>query len=202
MADQNFMGLHNGVLPFMFYIDPAQYYRLSIRVSGENFSTTMAAIEQTWEDVVPDYPIQLQFSEEIFQRIYSLYTKINIALAGFAAMGLVLAFIGLFGLAAFMAEKRTKEIGLRKVLGASTQQITLLLIWQLSRPVFWALGIALPVAYLASDVYLQFFAERIDTPFSSVLAAGVIAVVFAWLIVAVHAVRVSRTKPVTALRYE
>ena len=202
MQDQNFMGLHNGVLPFMFYVSPERYTRLSVRISGENFPASMAALEQVWADIVPDYPIQLEFSEETFQRIYQLYTMINTALAGFAVMGLVLAFIGLFGLAAFMAEKRTKEIGLRKVLGASTQQIILLLIWQLSRPVMWALCIALPVAYLASDVYLQFFADRIENPLTSVLAAGVVAVVLAWLIVAVHAVRVSRTKPISALRHE
>jgi len=115
---------------------------------------------------------------------------------------LSLAMVGLFGLAAFMAAQRTKEIGVRKVLGASSGQIARLLVWQFSKPVLWALMIALPAAFFASSTYLNFFAERIQSPIVILLVAGVIAVLLAWGTVAGHAYRIARANPVLALRYE
>jgi putative ABC transport system permease protein len=110
--------------------------------------------------------------------------------------------IGLFGLAAFMAAQRTKEIGVRKVLGASSTQIARLLVWQFSTPVIWGLVVALPAAYLASAGYLNFFADRISTTVPILLVAGAVAVMLAWGTVAAHAIRIARANPVYALRYE
>ena len=91
---------------------------------------------------------------------------------------------------------------MRKVLGASDLQIARLLVWQFSRPVMWALVLALPLAWLASNTYLNFFSDRIATAIPILLAAGVIAVLLAWATVAGHAVRIARANPVLALRYE
>ena len=126
----------------------------------------------------------------------------NMALAGFAFIALALALIGLFGLAAFMAAQRTKEIGVRKVLGASSAQIARLLVWQFSKPVAWALALALPAAWFASSQYLNFFADRISSPILVLLVAGAVAVLLAWTTVAGHAIRIARSNPVLALRYE
>ena len=115
---------------------------------------------------------------------------------------LLLSLIGLFGLAAFMAQGRTREIGVRKVMGAKMYQIVRLLIWQFSRPVLWALLVALPLAYFAANIYLDFFADRITFTLPIVVGAGVLAVLFAWGIVAIHAIRVARANPIHALRYE
>ena len=117
-------------------------------------------------------------------------------------MALMLSLIGLFGLAAFMAERRTKEIGIRKVMGASMVQIVQLLIWQFSKPVMWALVIALPLSYFASSTYLNFFADRLTMPAGIVAIAGLLAVVFSWAIVAIHATKIARANPIKALRYE
>ena len=126
----------------------------------------------------------------------------NTALAGFALIALMLALIGLFGLAAFMATQRTKEIGVRKVLGANSAQIVRLLVWQFSKPVMWALAVALPLAYLASNLYLNYFAGSIDTAIPILIVAGAIAVIMAWGTVAGHAIRIARANPILALRYE
>jgi putative ABC transport system permease protein len=101
-----------------------------------------------------------------------------------------------------MAAQRTKEIGMRKVLGASTSQIARLLVWQFSTPVLWALAVALPAAYFASTTYLNFFAERIESPILILVVAGALAVTLAWSTVAAHAIRIARSNPIQALRYE
>jgi putative ABC transport system permease protein len=123
-------------------------------------------------------------------------------LGGFAFVALALSLIGLFGLAAFMAESKTKEIGIRKVMGANLSQIIRLLVWQFSRPVMWALLFALPLAWAASYKYLDFFADRLMMPSGIIAVAGILSVAFAWAVVAVHAIKIARANPIRALRYE
>jgi putative ABC transport system permease protein len=91
---------------------------------------------------------------------------------------------------------------MRKVLGASTAQIARLLVWQFSTPVLWALAVALPAAYFASTNYLNFFSERIDSPVLILIVSGALAVTLAWSTVAGHAIRIARSNPIMALRYE
>jgi putative ABC transport system permease protein len=101
-----------------------------------------------------------------------------------------------------MAAQRTREIGVRKVFGASSVQIARLLVWQFSKPVMWGLAVALPAAFFASQMYLNFFGDRIDSPIFVLLIAGVLAVMLAWGTVAGHVYRIARADPVLALRYE
>ena len=199
---QNIVGLFNSEKPWMFYMSPESLRVGSVRITGGNIIDTVNAIENVWDRVIPEYPIQGRFLDETFEEIYSILKYMNWALAGFAGVALSLAMIGLFGLAAFMAAQRTKEIGVRKVLGANTMQIARLLVWQFSKPVMWALAIALPAAFFASRIYLDFFADRIQSPMLILLAAGAIAVILAWGTVAGHAIRIARSDPVLSLRYE
>ncbi len=199
---QNIVGLFNSEKPWMFYISPDSFRIGSVRVTGGGIIYTVEEIENVWDKIIPEYPMQGRFLDDTFDEVYSILRYMNLALAGFAGVALSLAMIGLFGLAAFMAAQRTKEIGVRKVLGANTTQIARLLVWQFSKPVMWALAIALPAAFFASKVYLDFFADRIDSPTSILLAAGAIAVLLAWGTVAGHAIRIARSNPILALRYE
>ena len=199
---QNIIGLFNEVKPWMFRYAPESLRIGSIRITGGNIMDTVEQIEGAWERVIPEYPIQGQFLDATFDDVYDILKFMNMALAGFAFVALALASVGLFGLAAFMAAQRTKEIGMRKVLGASTAQIARLLVWQFSTPVLWALAIALPAAYFASTQYLNFFAERIESPVLILIVAGALAVVLAWSTVAGHAIRIARSNPILALRYE
>jgi putative ABC transport system permease protein len=199
---QNILGLFNDEQPFIFQYEMANIRVASIRISGGNMLDTIPEIEDVWERVVPEYPVQGLFLDDVFNDVYDVLKYMNMALGGFAIVALSLAMIGLFGLAAFMAAQRTKEIGVRKVLGASSAQIARLLVWQFSQPVMWALAIALPAAFFASKIYLDFFADRIQSPIVILLAAGFIAVMLAWTTVAGHAIRIARANPVLALRYE
>lgn len=199
---QNIIGLFNEVKPWMFTYDPEAFRIGSIRITGGNIMDTVEDIEAAWRRVIPEYPIQGQFLDATFDDVYNILKYMNMALAGFAFVALALASVGLFGLAAFMAAQRTKEIGMRKVLGASTAQIARLLVWQFSTPVLWALAVALPAAYFATTTYLNFFAERIESPVLILIVAGALAVTLAWSTVAGHAVRIARSNPIVALRYE
>jgi putative ABC transport system permease protein len=199
---QNIVGLFNEVKPWMFFYDPNDFRIGSIRITGGSIMDGVEQIEETWNRVIPEYPIQGQFLDETFDSVYNILKFMNSALAGFAFVALALASVGLFGLAAFMAAQRTKEIGMRKVLGASTVQIARLLVWQFSTPVLWALAVALPCAYFASMNYLNFFSDRIDSPVLILIMAGALAVTLAWSTVAGHAIRIARSNPIMALRYE
>lgn len=117
-------------------------------------------------------------------------------------LAILIANLGLFGLAAFTAERRTKEIGLRKALGAESSQIVRLLIWQFSHPVIIAWLIATPVAWFGLDAWLSVYANRIVLTPVPFLVAGGVAIAFAWLTVAGHAARVAARRPIHALRYE
>jgi putative ABC transport system permease protein len=199
---QNIVGLFNSEKPWFYTYQPEAFRVASIRISRGNMMDAVEAIEDVWKSVIPEYPMQGRFLDEVFDDVYKILKYMNMALAGFAFVALALALVGLFGLAAFMAAQRTKEIGIRKVLGANTLQIARLLVWQFSQPVLWALALALPAAYFAANVYLNFFADRIKSPILILLVAGGIAVVFAWGTVAGHAIRIARANPILALRYE
>ena len=202
LPTQNIIGLFNQEKPWMFQYRPESMRIGSIRISGGNIMDTVEQIEDIWDRVIPEYPMQGRFLDEVFDDVYNILEYMNMALAGFAFIAFSLALIGLFGLAAFMAAQRTKEIGMRKVLGASTLQIVRLLVWQFSTPVLWALVVALPGAYFASSIYLNFFADRIESPILTLVLAGALAVTLAWSTVAGHAFRIARSNPIVALRYE
>ncbi|MEM7692116.1 MAG: ABC transporter permease [Pseudomonadota bacterium] len=161
IPDRNFNGLHNKIKPMAFYIDQDWLSAAAIKISSDDLSGTLTAIERVWDEVIPDYPIQQRFLDDVFNDVYVVFQTMNGVLAGFAMIALALALIGLFGLAAFMAERRTREIGIRKVLGARVDQIVRLLVWQFSVPVLWSLLFAMPLAYFSSGLYLNFFDERI-----------------------------------------
>jgi len=199
---QNIIGLYNKDKPWVFLYQPTSLRIGSLRITGSDYMEAVDQIESAWKRVIPEYPIQGRFLDDVFNDVYQILKYMNMALAGFAFVALALALIGLFGLAAFMATQRTREIGIRKVLGANSLQIARLLIWQFSKPVVWALLVAWPAAWFASKSYLEFFAERIDTPILILLVSGLLAVLLAWGTVAGHAIRISRSSPIIALRYE
>ncbi len=202
IEDKNFLGLHNEIKPFVMLTVPDGYREASIKISTDADPQIVKSIEAAWKRVIPDYPMQGRFLTETFQDLFGIFELASKVLSAFALFAFVLALIGLFGLSAFMAEQRTKEIGIRKVHGATPPQVVNLLIWQFSKPVIWATPFALGLAYLASDMYLGFFDDRIGLPYGSLIFAGAIGLLLSWLTVATHAYNVARTNPINALHYE
>jgi putative ABC transport system permease protein len=202
VEDRYFYGLSSKMKPLVMSIRPEEHFYASIRLTGKDVARTLDGLDSVWEGVAGNYPIQRVFLDFYFNTLFRILQAINFVFAAFAGLALSLALIGLFGLSAYMARRRTREIAIRKVMGASVNQIVRLLIWRFSKPVMWSLCIAVPSAYLASGIYLDFFSERIDFVIPVILSACVLAILFAWTIVAVHAIKVSRVKPACSLRYE
>ena len=188
--------------PAIFWVNPAGHTVLNVKLQGHEVPETLAAIDQLWKRLGPPAPINRSFLDQQIESLYRDVTLLSQAMAGFAAVAIFIACLGLFGLATSAAESRTKEIGVRKALGASRADILRLMLWEFNKPVLWASLIAWPVAYFIMRRWLEGFAVRVDVGLWTFPAATLLTVVIAVLTVAGHALLVARSQPVKALRYE
>ena len=201
VENSRFRSLRESVEPTMFY-DRGIYRSLAIRYRSSNPEAVRQNVERVWRRLVPDVPFEGQFADDQLAELYATDAARGQTFAGFSALAVVIACLGLFGLAAFTAERRTREIGIRKVFGARSRDIVRLLAWQFSKPVILANLIAWPVAWWVMRDWLNTFDARIDLGPTPFLLAGLIALAIAIGTVSGHALRVSRTNPIKALRYE
>lgn len=202
VADTRFRGLREPMDAVLYYHTEEPLQFMEVRFADTDPAAVMRHLEATWKRVIPNVPFEAQFADDAAAVLYRADESMGAMFGGFALLAVLIGCLGLFGLAAFTAERRTKEIGIRKVLGAKTRDIVRLLVWQFSKPVLVANAIAWPVAYLVMRRWLNGFDDRIAiTPVPFVLA-GVLALAIAVLTVAGHATRVARAKPIRALRYE
>ena len=204
IEDFHLRSLHHKIEPLVLLVSPEPYYldNLAVRISGRDVHAELAALEQTWRGFVPHRPFEYFFLNEAFDRLYSKERKLGEIFNYFAGLTIFVGCLGLFGLASFMAEQRTKEIGIRKVLGASVSGIIFLLSKDFARLVLVAFAIAAPLAYYFIHRWLQDFAYRIDVSWWMFLLAGGLALVIALLTVSAQAIRAALANPVEALRYE
>ena len=202
MADRNILGLQNSIKPFVLRWRSGNYRSLSVKLKAGASADTITKIENIWKKVNPEFPMDWAFLDAGFEEQFKIMRSVNLIFAGFSALALALALFGLFGLAAFMAEQRTREIGVRKVHGAGTLSLVRMMIFQFSKPVAFAIVIAVPLAYLASDKYLNYFADKIDFAAPLIVVASIFAVFLSWGTIAVHAIKVARENPIKALRAE
>lgn len=202
VSDFHFDGLRNQVLPTYFSYNPNALNHFTISIRGTDVKATADFVRETWARLVPDLPVRLAFLDDTYQALYDQDQKRGEMFGLFTGFAILIACLGLFGLASFTAERRTKEIGVRKVFGARVRDIVGLLLWQFSKPVLIANLIAWPIAWYYLNQWLNGFAYRIDLSPLYFAAAGLAALVIAWGTVTLHSLRVARSKPVNALRYE
>lgn len=190
-------------------IIPAFYVRgddgltaASVRFKGVAPAEMIARLDAAWKQLFPDTPFAAKLVDDAIIGYYKNESRRGNLFALFAGIAIVLCAVGLYGLAVFTAERRTKEIGIRKVLGAETSDIVRLLVWQFSKPVMIATLIAWPIAWWLMRDWLNGFSVRIALTPLPFIAAGVLAMLIAWFTVAWHAVGVARTSPIHALRHE
>ncbi len=188
--------------PILFTYGTTWQGALLVRYDNVDAATANSRIETVWKRLFPDVPYDGRFSEDIVAELYAADDARARIFAGFAMLAVVIGCLGLFGLAAFTAERRTKEIGIRKVLGARTRDIVQLLVWQFSQPVLIANLIAWPVAWWVMRDWLNGFDARVALTPTPFILAGLLALGIATATIAGHAIRVARTSPIRALRYE
>jgi putative ABC transport system permease protein len=200
-TNSRFRSLREPIEPTIYY-DTGDYRRLMIRYENSDPAAVMNAVERVWKGLAPETPIDAAFTDEKMAEQYQTDARRGETFAGFAMLAVVIACLGLFGLASFTAERRTKEIGIRKVFGARVRDIVKLLVWQFSKPVVIANIIAWPIAWWVMRDWLNTFDSRIDLGPGPFLLAGLLALAIAVGTIAGHAIKVARTNPIHALRYE
>ena len=200
--DFHFASLHHEIEPLVIPLRPGIGGMLLARVQGGQMTEALSFLETTLDRLAPGQLFRYSFVADDFDLLYRDEDKLRDVFGYFAAIAIFIACLGLFGLAAFTAGQRTKEIGVRKVLGASAAGIVLLLSKEFTKLVLVAFVVAAPLAYFAMDRWLQDFAYRVDLSWPIFLMAGLTALGVAWLTVGYQSIRAALNDPVEALRYE
>jgi putative ABC transport system permease protein len=201
MKDARFRSVKLPLDPLMFQFTRAGHTHMIVRYKGDP-RTVRDGVERVWKGAVTDVPFNADFSDDVVTELYEAEDARAQTFAAFALLAVVVACLGLFGLAAFTAERRTKEIGIRKVLGARIRDIVQLLVWQFSKPVIIANIIAWPIAWWVMRDWLNGFDARIALSPVPFVLAGTIALLIAIGTISGHALKVARANPIKALRYE
>ncbi len=202
MKNFHYQTLKNKIEPLAINVSLNRLNYLIARIPPEEVSASLGFIEKTWKRIIPNYPFEYRFMDERYDMMYRSEQRIGTLLRYFAILAVFVACLGLFGLASFMAEKRTKEIGIRKILGASVIQVTRLLCREFFLLVFVANVIAWPAAYFIMRKWLQSYAYRADMGYFVFIGAMLLALFVAILSVGYQAVRAARANPADSLRYE
>jgi len=194
--------LHKRIRPLYIENNAARFRYIALKVKPLTISDTLAFLRKKWKQIDPTQIFDYFFLDEAFSRQYKADEKLSRIFSCFTILAIFIACLGLFGLASFTAEKRTKEIGIRKALGASVSEIIWLLAKEFTRWVLVANIIAWPIIYLAMNRWLQNFAYRININLGSFVLSALLAFIIALLTVGYQAVKAARANPVEALRYE
>lgn len=203
VKDINIYSLHRPPYSISYAITSIRNHNyLSIRTDPENISETLGYIGTVWKTMIPDYPLDYFFLDSSFEEMHQLDKKMGEVFSIFSVLAICVACLGLFGLAAFTAEQRTKEIGVRKVLGASTTSIYRLLLGDFLKWVLLANFFAWPAAYFGMDKWLQNFAFRTNIGLEIFLVSAAVALAVALLTVSLQSLRAANSNPVDSLRYE
>jgi putative ABC transport system permease protein len=203
VSDINIYSLHREPYSITYMITPIKNHNyLSIRILPKNISETIGFIGRTWKKIVPNYPLDYFFLDASFEKMHAADKKLGEIFSAFSILAILVACMGLFGLAAYTAEQKTKEIGIRKVLGASAFNIYLLLSRDFLKWVAVANILAWPIAYYAMHRWLQSFAFRASIGWEIFLLSASMALVISLLTVSYQSIRAALANPVDSLRYE
>jgi putative ABC transport system permease protein len=175
---------------------------ISFRFEAKNSQDIIKAVEKSWKALAPGQPFQYSFLDEDFGRMYASEQRLGKIFALFAGLAIVIACLGLFALTAFTAEQRTKEIGIRKVLGASVAGIIVLLSKEFGKLIVIAFIVAAPLAWLGVDWWLKNYTYKVDVGVFVYLVAGLLAFVISWLTMSYQSFRAATSNPVESLRAE
>jgi putative ABC transport system permease protein len=202
VRDFTLRSIRDRIEPTLYYVDPSAAGFMVIRLNGQDIPQTLKGIDRAWRSTGHDRALPETFESQVVQALYKDVITQEVVIGICAGLAIIIACLGLFALSAFITERRTKEIGVRKAMGAGRLDILKLLLWQFTKPVLWANLVAWPVAFWVMSHWLDGFAYRVSLPPWLFAAASVGAALIAWATVAAHAWIAARAEPAAALRYE
>jgi putative ABC transport system permease protein len=202
VKDFHFRSLHSGIEPLILAIAPGWFTDTYIRIDPANVPRALVFIDKTLREAAPGFPLEYSFLDETLDRLYRTEARIADIVGSATALAVLISCLGLFGLASYTAEQRTREIGIRKVLGASASGVMSLLGGEFVKWVLAASLIAWPVSYLLMRSWLKTFAYRVPLGWELFALSGALGGAVALLSVGFQAVRAARANPVASLRYE
>lgn len=201
VSDFHFASLRTNIQPLIMHLGQNSGFAL-FKIQMENAEATIDHLEETWDKFVPGQPFEYQFMNQQFNAMYEAENKVGEIFTVFAVLTIFIACLGLFGLAAFTAEQKTKEIGIRKTLGASIPSIVNLLSKNFLKLIVIALIIAIPIASFAMNYWLEEFAYRTGLKPSAFIISGVIALAIAWITISFQSWKAARINPAKSLKDE
>ncbi len=202
VQDFNFETLHNEIVPIIMMINKNASSQITVRISGNDIPATLNYLKKKWAEYRPDYPFDFTFLNEQLNSLYNKDEKLGDVFGIFSFIAVIIACLGLFGLASFTAEVRTKEIGIRKVLGASVSNIVLHLSKEFLILIIFSIVIACPLSFYAMNKWLDGFAYKTTISPWLFVFAGSLALLIAILTVSLQAIKAAIANPVKSLRYE
>ena len=200
--DFNFLSLHNAIEPLVFSLDEDGYDYISMRINPEKYDETLKFIENKWRALYPNYPFEYQSVDNEYQKLYSDETQTASLILGFTILSVIIACMGLYGINSMVTKYRIREIGVRKVFGATIPQIVIMLSSNISKLVLIATIIAWPLAYYFMDNWLNNFTFRIQMPWYVFLLAGFVTLVFSVTTVGSQSIKSANTNPAETLKFE
>lgn len=202
LKDFHFTSLRNEIKPFAFFVHPRATGNLLLKLSGQNIESALAGIQAVWKRFPSERPLDYAFLDETYAKLYESEGRFQNVFVSMVVLGIVIACLGLLGLATFAAQQRVKEIGIRKVLGASVGSIVRLLSNDFLKLVLVAFAVALPIGWWATHKWLQDFAYRINVQWWVFPLAGLLAILIAFLTISFQAIKAAVANPVASLRSE
>jgi ABC-type antimicrobial peptide transport system permease subunit len=202
VKDFHFQSLHEEVAPAFFRLRPEYTWEVIMKLEPTNLKQTLASMKELYESFNPGFTFEYFFLDDEYQKLYTSEQRVASLSQYFAGFAVLISCLGLLGLASFTAERKVKEIGVRKVLGASATQIVFLLTKDFSRLVFLAIIIAVPISWYFIDRWLADFAYHIQISFWYFAGAGAVALLVAWITVGVQAWKAAHNNPTESLRTE
>ncbi|MFC2160423.1 ABC transporter permease [Acidobacteriota bacterium] len=202
VKDYNFESLHNEIIPMAMRIDPNGYQQACIRIESQNVSNTLGFLETKWKEIYPEYPFEYQFLDDRIQNLYRSEQSIGKIVSVFTVLALFISCLGIFGLSSYTAEQRTKEIGIRKVLGASAASVVRYISKEFITLIVIANILMWPVAYILLNKWLQAYAYQVNFGWAIFVLTGISVLLISLLTVGGQILRAAMANPVDSLRYE
>ncbi len=202
VEDIHFKSFKDKVLPIVFYLRSWSATNIVVRLNGNEIASTIHMLENEWKEIMPDQPFIYKFIDESFDKLYQSERRTEKLIMIFSAFAIIISLLGLFGLISLLSQTRKKEIGVRKVLGASVEGIVFMITKEFVMIILTANIIAWPIAYYFMNKWLQDFAYRIDINWWIFVLSGGIALLIAFLTISVQAIKAATANPVESLKYE